>query len=168
MADQSDSLLISIDPVLRELGRLVFNFNSAEHGLRRLAFLLIDPHDERVGEITVDRLGANGLEDLVRALGAYRLDAENSLADRVSSVVSRFSALRQQRNDLVHAQWVVPNEFTGPSDVTAVTRKFRKGITSQVASLDARPIAAVASVASILGGELESIHAAVRAHLIQT
>ena len=165
MADQLNSLNVPIDPVLRELGRVVFNFNASEQALRRLAFLMIDPGDERIGEITVDRLGANGLEELVRALGAYRLAEFDVLAERVTLAVSRFSAVRLRRNEYVHAVWVVPNDFTDPSEIAAVTRKFRKGTMSNVASLDPRPIAEVASEASALSKELQAIHEAAKAFL---
>lgn len=98
-----DELFVDLNPVLREIGRLVFNFNAAEHALRRLAFVLIDPHDERVGEITLDRLGAAGLEELVLALAAYRLSDDTELVNRVSQAVKRFGDLRVRRNGVVHA-----------------------------------------------------------------
>ena len=161
MAKDRGSMLAPIDPVLRELGRLVFNFNSVEHGMRRIAFLMIAPDDERIGEITVDRLGSSGLEELVRSLASYRLKPDDLIA-RVNAAVNRFGVLRQSRNDFVHAQWVVPNKFGGPEDILAVKRRFRKGVTSPVASLDPGPIGVAASEASRLGDELEALHASIK------
>jgi hypothetical protein len=130
-----------INPILRELGRLVFNFNAAEHGLRRLAFLLIDPEDPRTGEITIDRLGANGLEELVHALAPHRLGKDAEITVRLQSAVKRFGEIRIRRNDIVHAIWGVPNEATDLEDMVAIKWKFRKGIHTTVSTKSTEAIA---------------------------
>jgi hypothetical protein len=151
-----------VDPVLREIGRLVLNFNSAEHSLRRLAFLLIDADDERIGEITLDRLGAVGLEELVLALVAYRLSNEAEVVKRAGSAVRRFGDVRVRRNNIVHAIWRMPNESTDPEQIEAVHRQFRKGVDTGVSSLSPERIAAVASDASQSMQELGDLYDTVR------
>ena len=155
-------VLANLDPLLRELGRLVFNFNAAEQALRRLAFLLIDPQEPRTGEITIDRLGANGLEELVAALAPHRLTQKVDLVARVQDAVRRFGQIRLRRNELVHALWVVPNEATDLKDMSAVRRKFRQGTHSVVNTASPETVATAASEASSAGQELESLYDAVK------
>ena len=151
-------MLADIDPLLRELGRLVFNFNSAEHQLRRLAFLFIDPESERTGEITIDRLGANGLEELVRALAPYRLSSAGDLPERIGSAVTRFGGVRVQRNNFVHASWVLPNDSTSPDDIVALRRRFRRGENDQLSRIEPRLVREIASEAASIGSELEALY----------
>jgi hypothetical protein len=151
-------LTADLDSILRELGRLVFNFNSAEQSLRRLAFLLIDPTDERTGAITLDRLGANGLEELVLALAPYRLSNSDDIASRIVSAVKRFGALRIRRNNFIHAIWRVPNDAVDLSNMEAVRIQFRKGTSTKVGTRSPANIAATASEASSISEDLEDLH----------
>ena len=96
-----------LNPLMLDIGRLVINFNSAEHALRRLAWVMIDPDVDQTGEITIDKLGANDLEDLVRALVPYRFDTKPAIALRIDTAVKKFAEVRNQRNDFVHAVWSV-------------------------------------------------------------
>ena len=90
--------------------------------------LLINSSDERIGEITLDRLGAAGIEELVLALTAYLISDDDNLVERVVLAVRRFGEARIRRNNIVHAVWVLPNNSTEPEQIEAVRRKFRKGI----------------------------------------
>lgn len=153
----SSEVLANVDPILREIGRLVFNFNSAEHALRRHAFLLINPSDERIGEITLDRLGAAGIEELVLALTAYRI-SNDDLVERVVSAVRRFGEVRIRRNNIVHAVWMLPNDSIEPEQIEAIRRQFRKGINTIVTTFSPKDIAAAASDTSQIIQELHDLY----------
>jgi hypothetical protein len=144
--------------LFRELGRFVVNFNSAEHSLRRLAFVLIDPAVERTGEITVDRLGADGLGDLVQALAHYRLGINSAIALRIDAAVKRFDAVRIRRNNFVHAIWIVPDDATDLSNMSGVHRKFRQDKDTSFGSNTPELVAQVNSELSAVWDELISLY----------
>jgi hypothetical protein len=119
---------------------------------------LINPSDERIGEITLDRLGAAGIEELVTVLTAYRISNGDDLVERVVSAVKRFGEIRVRRNNIVHAVWVLPNHSNEPEQIGALRRQFRKGINTIVSTLSPENIAAAASDASRIGQELEDLY----------
>jgi hypothetical protein len=151
--------------LVQEIGRLVVNFNSAEYYLRRLAWVLIDPHVDRTGQITIDNLGANGLEGLVRALAPHRLGTDSAIALRIEAAVKTFSDVRSQRNDFVHAVLVVPNDATDLSGMSGVRSKFRRDNHISIGSNDPKLAAQVASEASAVWQELGSLYDLAKAAL---
>jgi hypothetical protein len=153
------------DLLFREIGRLVVNFNSAEHSLRRLAFVLIDPEKERTGEITVDSLDANGLENLVQALAPYRLGVDSAITYRIDMAVKRFSAARIRYNDFAHSIWTVPNDATDLSNMSGVHRRFRQDTNTHIGSNAPELVAQVNSELSAVWDELEFLYDPVKAAL---
>jgi hypothetical protein len=154
-----------VERILRELGRLAFNFSGTEHQLRRLAWALIDPQADRTGEITLDKLGANGLEELVLALAPYRLSETPELSSVVVSTVKRFGELRSKRNDYIHSVWGVPNEAVDLAEMGALKSRFRRGTQEMVLGTSEKPIAEVASELGQIGSVLTELRGKVVARL---
>jgi hypothetical protein len=111
--------------LLRTLGALVINFNSADHALRRIAWHLLNPADPRVGQIVTDQLSVARLEDLVSSLAETRA-LPPALSARLSTVLAECREVRRVRNDLVHAVWRVPNEASSVADAEGVKFPTRK------------------------------------------
>jgi hypothetical protein len=147
-----------IGPFLREIGRLVVNFNALEHSVRRLAWGLIDPIDQRIGQIVTDTLGAARIDDLVRALLLHRtVDAD--VRDQVIELLQQSAVIRNRRNDFVHAIWRVPNDATDLRDMDAARPLTRKktDYTPVTGSTSKDEIAAVASDAARVGGRFDEL-----------
>jgi hypothetical protein len=147
---------------LEALGTLVFNFNSAESSLRRLAFLLIDPADARTGEITIDALQASWIESLVLALAPHRLAGNPEMCAKVVSAAKRFGAMRDQRNTYLHAIWVLPNDCDDPELMVAQRVQFRKGTRKEVSTIAPDLIKAAAREASAAGQDLMNLYEPVK------
>lgn len=113
------------EPILRETGRLVVNFNVAELALRRIACTFIDRQNERIGHVVLDVARAPRLEEMVRAMVELRVDDED-LKLRLNSALDRFRALREDRSALVHAVWRIPNDATDLKEMSAARPPSRK------------------------------------------
>lgn len=111
--------------LLRTLGALVINFNSADHSLRRIAWRLVDAADSRAGQIITDQLSVARLEDLVSSLAETRALAP-ALTARLLVVLAECREVRRIRNDLVHALWRVPNDSSSVADAQGVKFPTRK------------------------------------------
>lgn len=147
-----------IDPVLREIGRLVVNFEALEHSVRCLAWGLIDPIDQRIGQIVTDTLGAARIDGLVRALLLHRT-VDAGVRDRVIELLQQSTKIRDRRNDFVHAIWRVPNGATDLKDMDAARPPTRKktDYTSVTGSTSKDEIAAVASDAARVGERFDEL-----------
>lgn len=154
------------EPYLRELGRLVFNFNAAEHSYRRLMWLLVDPGDERVGQVATDGLDlVRSRETVLQLLDCRKLKQE--LIGEVSNLLAGFDRLRQDRNKFAHALWRIPNDAVDISEMHAARAPGRRVANYQeiANSNDPGTIAAVASEAAAIGEQFDSVIAAVRSAL---
>jgi hypothetical protein len=151
---------MDIDPVLIALGKLIVNYNGAEETFRHIAYLLIDPNDQRAGQLTVGHLGTTGLLDLVPALAGHRLHNRRIVKD-VIAAVERFADAREQRDDFIESIWHVPNDFTGPEDVRGVRRDLIEGIDTELASLDPQPIKDAVNAVLQVMRELEDLYASI-------
>lgn len=158
-----ETIEVELTPVLRAIGRLVVSFNATEHLLRRIAFLLIDSGDERVGEIVLDRQNSSNLEDLTRALAEYRLRQHPELSEQIGLAISQFAGLRSQRNEIVHALWRIPNDSTDPSDIEAVRMQLRKGVNKYISSISPDVANNAAIMATNIGIQFEDLYEKVRA-----
>lgn len=107
-----------INPYLRAIGRLIVNFNALEHSLRRLAWILVDPRDDRPGQIATDGLELSRLEQLVKPLFLHRVRLE-ALQTEVASLLDQIAAVRGRRNKFAHGFWRVPNNATDLSQISA-------------------------------------------------
>jgi hypothetical protein len=96
--------IYEIDPFLREIGRLVVNFNAFAHSVRRLAWRLIDPMDESTGQIVTDTLGSARIEDLARSLLLHRA-VDLGLRDQLIELLQQSAVIRSRRSDFVHASF---------------------------------------------------------------
>ncbi|HEX8391802.1 MAG TPA: hypothetical protein VF665_05515 [Longimicrobium sp.] len=150
----------SFDEHLHALGSLVVNFNSVEHALQRIAWLLINPRDNRPGQIVLNAIGVARVEDLVEALGSHLVQPV-PVRDRIVSAITECRRIRTQRNDYVHAMWRVPNDATDLSAVEAVKVPTRKTPDYRVvdATASAEPISAVVRAAFELSEQLEQLFA---------
>jgi hypothetical protein len=147
-----------IDPFLREIGRLVVNFNALEHSVRRLAWGLIDPIDQRIGQIVTDTLGAARIDELVRALLLHRtVDAR--VRDHIIKLLQQSAVIRNRRNDFVHAIWRVPNDAADLRDMDAARPPTRKktDYTPVTGSTSKDEIAAVVSDAAQVSGQFDEL-----------
>ena len=147
-----------INSILREIGRLVVNFNALEHSVRRLAWGLIDPIDQRIGQIVTDTLGAARIEDLVQALLLHRA-VDASVRDQVIELLQQSGVIRNRRNDFVHAIWRVPNDATDLRGMDAARPPTRKktDYTSVKGSASKDEIAAAASDAARVGKRFDEL-----------
>jgi hypothetical protein len=156
----------AFEPFLREIGRLVVNFNSADHQLRRIACLLMDERDERPGWIILDALGVARVEELVRALTKYRV-ADVELAQRVVDATDDIARNREKRNSYVHAFWRVPNSATDLTGLQAAQPPRRKEPDYRVLpdSHNSEIIRQAATHAYDASNNLERVHTALKKYL---
>jgi hypothetical protein len=159
-------MLGDINPFLRAIGRLVMNFNALEHLVRRLTWSLIDPGDERTGQIVLNALGAARIEELADALVRHRV-GQKDICEEFAAVLKDMGAVRIRRNDFVHAFWRVPNDATDLRDMEAARAPTRKATdyAPVTGSSSADAIEAVASDASRLFKRMEEMTTKVLAQL---
>jgi hypothetical protein len=137
--------MTSIEPFLRELGRLVLNFNALEQYARLLVHALI-AGDEVASKVSTHGADARRLEEVLSLLAEIR-DLRTSTKADLYAFIKRFSGLRDSRNALVHATWRVPNDAIDLSQVEAARPPRGR-------STDSRPVEASRDPASL--GEIAS------------
>lgn len=153
-------LAVNFEEHLHALGALVVNFNSVEHALQRIAWILINPRDDRPGQIVINAVGIARVEDLVEALlPVFVLD--EAVCKRVNVAIAECRRVRMLRNDYVHAMWRVPNEAVDLSGVEAVKPPTRKSADYRVVDASASPDAMkqVSRAAFHLSEDLEQLYA---------
>ena len=154
--------MTSIEPFLRELGRLVLNFNALEQHTRLLVHALI-AGDEVASKVSTHGADARRLEELLSLLTEVR-DLQTSTRADLYAFIKRFSRLRDSRNALVHALWRVPNDAVDLSEVEAA--KPPRGRSTDWrpvdASRDPASFGEVASACSDACGEAERLLEKVR------
>jgi hypothetical protein len=141
--------------LLRAIGRLVVNFNAADHSLRMLAWHLVDPKDRRAAQIILDGMETSKIEELIRALLPHRI-ADKETGDKGLALITRMSEVRSRRRQLVHSFWRLPNESSDVADLQAVLPARRKSDYDIVyRTPDPTQIAPTADAASDLAHQLE-------------
>ena len=156
-----------VEKTLRELGRLVFNFNAAEHSFRRLLWLMINPADERIGQIVTDGLDLARSGETIRQIAGHRKLGE-ALMKEIESQVAEFDQLRQTRNKFVHGFWRIPNDATDLTQMEAaqLPRRRTADYQSVPGSNDPATIETAASLAAKLGNSIDDTLEKVRAALV--
>jgi hypothetical protein len=156
-----------LEPFLRELGRLVLNFNSAENSLRRLLWLLIDAGDDRIGQVVTDGLDLVRTTETIRAL-LLRRKVSADLITSIGDAIARFDKLRLVRNQFAHGVWRIPNDAVDLRDVHAARAPGRRADSYQKVpgSGDSATIAKAANEAVAVSELLDAAISNVRNALI--
>jgi len=146
-----------IEQILRELGRLVFNFNALEQSLRNIVESLVG-EDVLIAAILIRGADCRRLEELARSLIEGR-PMEDQLRADLFTMVKEVSRLREARSSLLHGVWTIPNDAADLSDLAARRPPGgrRREWQHLEASQDAAKIALVASQCSQASEKLEGL-----------
>ena len=115
------------DKLYQRIGELTVQFATLEHRLQQLLELLMGDGNPLIGPLFIHNLRLAALLRKITVVAQYRVQEDSPLLRELLRVVKAIETVREERNLLIHGEWLLKNTGSYPIKIRDFRMRYEEG-----------------------------------------